>query len=174
MKTIIFKSISLLFFTFILLHGNSKSQGFNNLKPSYAGHIDYTTGGFGTFNYPMAGDSVVLYIRDSTYIFFNVFSGKNLKAPRTLEFEINFQSLKLVKRQMYDNIISIDKTVPSGNYDVKFSNKDSKERSSSFVTVYLSHFGDGEIADLTVTIEDNGVRINDFFVAHLMKLKPNK
>lgn len=164
MKAIINIFLIILLF---LANKNSSGQTFNNLKPSYAGHIEYASGNFGTYNYPMAGDSVVLYLKDSSYVLVNVFHGKDLKSPRSME--IDFQNLKLSKRKMYNNIVSIDKTIPTGNYDFVFMID-----KTSDIYVNLTHFGDGEIADLTLMMLHDEVRIDNLFVAHLTKIKQNK
>ena len=150
----------------IILSNENTFDQLNIKNPSYAAHIEYTSGNFGTYKYPTNGDSVVLYLGASTNVIFKVYNGKNINEPRS--FEIDFKTLKLFKRKMYNDIVSIDKTIPTGNYDVSFSSE------KGDIAVNLTHFGAGNIADLTVIIMHDEVRIDDIFIAHLIKLKQNK
>jgi hypothetical protein len=134
-------------------------------KPDYVGHIEYTKGNFGTYNYPVKGDSILVYLKDSS-VDFVIFS-KEGNNPRSVE--INSSDLKRVSKKMYNNIVTPTEIVPTGNYDQKFISKNSNGYSGW--TLYITHFGDGSTADMTLIGESDGTRLNDFFTASLIKLK---
>lgn len=148
----------------ILISSISNGQN-HSMKPDYVGHIEYTKGNFGTYNYPIKGDSVIVYIKDSTIDFIILsIEGNN---PRNLE--ISSSDLKQVQRKEYDDIITEDKIIPSGSFDLKYTAENSGRYSRC--TVYLTHYGDGTTADLTLIGESGGIRLNDIFTAQLVKFK---
>ncbi|HTB07930.1 MAG TPA: hypothetical protein VK806_13345 [Bacteroidia bacterium] len=134
-------------------------------KPDYVGHIEYTKGNFGTYNYPMKGDSILVFLKDSTINF--IIFPKESNNPRTLE--ISSTDLQQVSRQMYNNAISTDEMVPTGSYDMKFADKNANPYLG--YTLYITHFGDGSTADMTLLGENKKTRLNDLFVAALVKFK---
>ena len=64
-----------------------------------------------------------------------------------------------MKRKRYENIVAPDKSVHTNNYDVKFSNEKSINKGNSNCTVTITHYSNGDDADLTVIVEDNGLEI---------------
>jgi hypothetical protein len=162
--------IGVLFFVLILLISiQAKCQtNNNNSKSVYTGIIEYTTGGFDGYDYPKIGDSVLVYIEDNKLISLTVFPPNERNSSRHLN--ISFKNLKLVKKKEYVDIVAIDKLVPTGNYDMKFSyGKDYKDGNNC--TVNLSHFGNGSFANITLIEEENGLRINNLLIANLVKMK---
>jgi hypothetical protein len=134
-------------------------------KPDYVGHIEYTKGNFGTYNYPMKGDSILVYLKDST-VDFMIFS-KESHNPRNLE--ISAADLKQVKKKVFENITAPDNIFPTGNYDTKYACTNSNSYSNC--TLYITHYGDGDIAEMTLIGESGGARLNDLFIATLIKFK---
>ena len=155
---------TLLFFLLVLINAISHAQKEASM-PMYAGHIEYTKGNFGTYNYPVKGDSILVYLKDSA-INFLIFN-KNISKPRTLETRT--AHFKMVTRREYNNIVSIDKTVATGNYDMKFVAGNPGDH--AYCNLYLGHYGDGSTAELTLTVESDKIRLYDLFVASLIKLK---
>ena len=139
-------------------------------KACYGGIVEYTSGGFGSFNYPIKGDSILISIEDGTKINFKIFPKKEIDRPRVLELSFDF--FLLVKKEMYFDLPVPGKRIPTRNYDMKFAYKKEFQNGGSNYTVYLTHFGDGAIADLTVIDEGyGGTRINNLLRAKIIRLK---
>ncbi|HXC04506.1 MAG TPA: hypothetical protein VNZ86_07115 [Bacteroidia bacterium] len=147
---------------FLMLIANAYRAQQQPSKPAYAGHLDYVNGNFGTYNYPVKADSIVVYVHDST-ISFRIFQGRDQYVQRGPD--VNNQILRLVKSKVYEDIIAPDKSVPTRNRDGKYTGKGSEGP----VWLYLTHYGDGSMADLTL-IQEDGVRLNNMFVAILRRL----
>jgi hypothetical protein len=155
-------------FNLMLLLALMTSVGYsqsNSAKPSYAGHIEYTKGNFGSYNYLAKRDSVLVYLKDSTINF--VIFYKEISKARDLE--ISTAHFKMVSKKEYNDILTINKIVATGNYDMKFVATNPGD--NTYCTLYLSHYSDGSTAELTLTVETDGTRLNDIFVASLTKLK---
>jgi hypothetical protein len=153
-----------LIFLLSLMFSVAYSQS-NSVKPSYAGHIEYTKGNFGSYNYPAKRDSILVYLKDST-INFVVFY-KEISKHRDLE--ISSAHFQMASKNEYNDILTINKIVATGNYDMKFIATHPGD--NTYCILYLTHFGDGSTADLTLTVETGRTRLNDIFVASLVKLK---
>lgn len=133
-------------------------------KPDYIGHIEYTMGNFGTYNYPVKKDSILVYIKDSTinFIIFPRESGN----PRNIEMNA---SVKEVMRKSFDKQDVLNAATPSGNYDRKYWGKSTDGH--IIYSIYINHYGEGEIATMIFTEETNGIRLYNLFVAELVKFK---
>ena len=140
-----------------------------NSTPAYIGIVTFAKGGFGTYNYPEQEDSIYVFLQDTTNISFKIFRPFSHKASRSMS--IDNEKLKLVKRKEYEDIVAPEKSIPTGNYDMKFTTGNAYDSAAGFYTISLSHFGMGDIADLTIIGEDYGLRIDDLLVAHLTKVK---
>ena len=105
-------------------------------------------------------------MKDSTGIDFIIFPKKDKKNPRHIDLYCD--QLQLVNRKEYEDIVAIDKTIPTGNFDLKLMNS-----SSDYVhyMVYLSHFGNGRSSTLTIIGEYENVRIHQVTVIELVRLK---
>src|SRR6476660_5592523 len=86
-------------------------------KPSYTGVVKFASGGFDGYDPPKKGDSVLVYITDGKQISFEVLSGSSDNRFRLRHLDIVFKDLILTKKAEYKNIVSIDKEVPTGNYN---------------------------------------------------------
>ena len=138
--------------------------------PSYTGNIEFTRGSFDGYDYPVKGDSVLVYLKDSSQISFIVFSPKEKKtAPRMLH--IDCKALKPVRRKEFNNIRGPSDIVPTNNFDVKFSDEQEGVKSTSVSTAHLTHYSDGDSAELLVMVEHDGLQIYDLFLAKLKKTK---
>ena len=144
----------------------------NVFKPpvfyNYKGLVVFCKGNFGTYNYPEKDDSIAVAVIDSSKIIFKIFRPYTNVAYRSTD--IDFAKLKLVKRKEYGDIVSIEKTILTGNYDMKFSTDDGSNASSVY-TISLTHYGAGDNADFTIYGEHDGLRVDDVLVAHLTKVK---
>lgn len=157
MKLFIFLSV------FIFIGINSFAQKSHKGKITYAGHVEYAQGNFNSYNYPVKNDTIILTIDKDDSL--SLFIGSRDK--QRIERSFNFKSLplKLTKKEMYDNIITMDKIIPSGNYDRKYEHTSS----GSTITVRLSHYGDGTYGQLNISIESNNLRLNDLIIAEVVK-----
>ncbi|MEI6815655.1 MAG: hypothetical protein WCL14_03515 [Bacteroidota bacterium] len=160
---------ALLLMLFILFFMNiAQAQKNNVLKPAYAGHIDYANGNFGTFNYPQSGDSVIVFITDSLHINVLIFHGQNVNEKRAIEAPMG--NLKLMRRKVYDDIQAPDKIIPTTSVDAKYLGKSASHNGTSY-TLTITHFGNGNIANLVFVEEHGGVRIDNLFLAVLKKIQ---
>lgn len=157
---------NLLLVFFVCLFGSAFTQPKSPEKPAYVGVVDYAKGSFGGYNAPQKGDSVYVYT-DYQKISFRVFSADPKDTDRT--FWIDFKSLKLLKKKEYGNIVSPTKTIPTGNYDMKFS--DAGKKNFTVHLISLNHYGDGNTADMNILGEHDGHRLDDICVARLLKVK---
>jgi len=153
-------AVILFVFTTVVAEGKN-----NEIKPDYAGHIEFTRGNFGTYNYPELGDSISIYLTDTTinFVIFNSKEPRNIKST-----DLNSAVLHLVKKEMYDNIITPDKIVPTGNYNMKFMSKDPNDFTNYIL--YMTHFGDGSYAEFTIIGEHDGTRLDNLLVATVTKV----
>lgn len=133
-------------------------------KPDYVGHIEYTMGNFGTYNYPVKNDSVLVYLKDSTvnFIIFPRESGN----PRNIEMNAG---VKEVMRKSFDKQDVLNAATPSGNYDRKYWGKSTDGH--WIYSIYLNHYGEGEYADMLFVEENSGIVVRNMFVAELIKFK---
>ena len=46
---------------FLLIIFNPLLQAQKNTKPAYGGRVEFTQGNFGSFDYPIIGDSVIVF-----------------------------------------------------------------------------------------------------------------
>ena len=147
---------------------NSRSQKKDVSKSSYTGLLEYTNGGgFDSYDRPEKGDSIVVDLESNEKISVVVYRSKELKEPR--HFNIEYANMKLLEKHEFENIISFDQTIPTGNYNLKFSSSLKNAKDDDY-TIWLTHFGDGTRAQLTVIGEsDSGVY--NLFVAVLTKSK---
>jgi len=116
----------------------------NVLKPTvynYKGLVVFCKGNFGTYNYPEKDDSIAVAVIDSSKITFKIFRPYTNVAYRSTD--IDFSKLKLIKRKEYGDIVSIDKTILTGNYDMKFSTDDGSNPAANVYTITLTHYGTG-------------------------------
>lgn len=141
----------------------------NPAKPNYGGIVIYASGGFGGYDAPQKEDSVLVYITDGKHINFEIMTGRS--ASKMRHTDITFKQLFMAKKAEYKNIITPDKIVPTGNYDMNFSYP-GDTRGSSFYKINLTHFGDGNTATLTVIDENRDeARINYILIVNLVKIK---
>ena len=134
-------------------------------KPSYAGVVEFAGGGFGGYNYPVKGDSVLVYT-DYEKIDFRVFSAKDKGPDRDLHFYLKY--LKLVAKKEFLHIESIDRSIPTGKYDMKFI---AEQPGGSKYTIYLTHYSDGTSAELNILGENEGTRLDNICLVKLVRIK---
>lgn len=136
-------------------------------KPAYVGVVEYTKGQFGSFSYPQKGDSVYVYT-DFQKISCRIFGHKDAGGERIIQ--LDFKSLKLIRKKEFMNIVSPTQSIPTGNYDMKLSNQAGKKGGTIHI-VSLTHYGDGKEADLTILGENDGARLDDICVVKLVRVK---
>lgn len=154
---------------FLCVQFSALSQ--NGKKPDYAGLIEYTKGGFGGFNYPEKGDSVYVFLKDENQINVIVFPAtEKTKTVRDLK-TIVMSDLKLNKKKVYDEMVSPTKFVHTSSFDMKFMTQGGGSDGATYGVVSLTHYGKGDIADLNLIVEKEGLQIYDMLVAKVTKLK---
>jgi hypothetical protein len=158
------------FLILLICLGHVKIQGQAKksvtVKPLYTGTVEYSSGGFGGYDYPTEGDSVLVYTEGDNLTALTVFR-KEKKEPRHLD--ISFRDLILIRKKEYIEIIAPGKSAATGSYDMKFS-YGQKWTGGNKYTITISNFGDGTSAQIVVTGGDE-IRFNDVLIAKLVKVK---
>ena len=152
---------------YIFINANVFGQLGNVMKPAYGGKIVFTTGTFGSYNHPVSGDSIVVFLIDSTHINFLIHASNDVSQKRQLDLPMN--TLKLTKKKNFQEINDQKIAVPTPYYDMKFIGR-SAYHGGSVYTLTISHYGTGTIANMVLTEEHEGLRIDELFVASLVKL----
>ncbi|MFI5150539.1 MAG: hypothetical protein ACHQRM_12450 [Bacteroidia bacterium] len=157
------KLIALVSFVFISFSIDAQKH---NSGASYSGHIEYTRGNFGSFSYPVTGDSILVTFKDSL-LSFRIFEKKRKSPDRNLGMDA--VAFTLVRSEAFENIITPDKVEKTSSRDMKFTGF--VKGNSTRITLYLTHYSDGSMAELTFVQETDGLRADDLFVAALRKQK---
>lgn len=165
-STCCYRVLLVIFFLLIFIETKSQTQK-SETKVSYAGIVKYSEGGFGGYDYPKSGDSIIVDIESSKRITLTVFPGAERSYFRHLD--ISFKNLVLNKKKEYVEIVTPDKSEPTGNYDMEFSYEDSWKGGNNYM-INLNHYGLKD-AELVIMGRTGEIRITDILIANLVKLK---
>jgi len=156
---------AVLLLTCMLFIANIHAQDKSKLTPAYKGVVEFATGGFGGYNAPKTGDSILVYLNKSDKITIKIFPSGHQNQLRTLS--MLYEESKLIKKEQYYDIVSFDKKVATDSYSFKY---ESTHNGGDTHSIQLVVMGDGDIACIYLQDESSGF-IYDMLMGNLVKTK---